>query len=85
MKPKLSYGAKTLLLDIRNFGLDRRDFLKRSLVFAAGVTFLAVSITGTARPSSAADLYCGCYGDCHSQCYSNCHCACHSDCGRKGW
>ena len=81
LEPKLSYSAKTLLLEVVN---TRRDFLKKGLITIGGISFLAFSL---ARPAKAAtrSLTCGCYGDCHGQCYSNCHCECHGDCGRKGW
>lgn len=85
MTPKLSYGAKTLLLDIINSGTNRRDFLKQSLIIAAGVAFFSVSIAGKSESAPPSNIFCGCYGDCHSQCYSNCHCACHGRCGRKSW
>lgn len=91
MSPKLSYGAKTLLLDIienHSSGIDRREFLRKSLIVIGGLMFFAISIGGSAKKAMAdapLPATCGCYGDCHSQCYSNCYCACHGNCGRKSW
>jgi len=80
---KLSYGAKTLLLEISG---TRRDFIKSGIIVAGGLTFLGITL---GKPSEVlsrpADMICGCYSDCYSECYSNCHCACHGRCGRKGW
>jgi anaerobic selenocysteine-containing dehydrogenase len=86
MTPKLSYGAKTLLMEvIGDGGITRRDFLKKSVITVASATFLSVSLAKMPAHAAPPDLFCGCYSDCHGQCYSNCHCACHGNCGRKGW
>jgi len=81
--PKLSYGAKTLIMEVSR---SRRDFLKKSLVTIGGFTFFSIMLSENKKAFGAPpSLTCGCYSDCYGECYSNCHCACHSDCGRKGW
>lgn len=77
--PKLSFGAKTLLLEaVENSsveGCSRRDFLK-GIVTVGGVAFFSVALNAPAREAGA-------LMDC--SCYSNCYTNCHGDCGRKLW
>ena len=68
---KLSYGAKTLILETLGPGLSRRDFLK-----VAGITILSVTFLSNNAGAQTPGLNC---------CYQNCYVNCHSDCGRKGW
>lgn len=85
MDPKLSYGAKTLLLNVMN---TRRDFLRKSIVTVGGISFLCLSLD-MLKPSREAEAdnsaccqnYCasyvpGCYND---GCYNNCHSSCCAD------
>ncbi len=69
---KLSYGAKTLILETLGPDLSRREFLK-----VTGVSILSVTLVSNSAEGND-DLGLNC-------CYHNCYVNCHSDCGRKGW
>lgn len=80
-KTKLSFGAKALLLEIKEAEngdgrLTRRDFIEKSITIAGGVAIFSIVLNSKFEgKADAADC------SCHAQCYSNCH----SDCGRKTW
>lgn len=75
--PKLSFGAKTLLLELTDAHLmSRRRFLQKATILVGGALLFSVALTDSRRGrAEAADC------SCHSACYTNCH----SDCGRKTW
>lgn len=72
---KLSYSGKTLLAEIIDPEIDRREFLKRTLKYTTAGTFFAISLKESV-PQQAEAFEC---------CYQNCYVECHSDCGRKTW
>ena len=80
-KTTLSFGAKSLLLELKEAekgagGLTRRDFIGKSITVAGGVAIFSIVLNSEFEGKAyAADC------SCHAQCYSNCH----SDCGRKTW
>ncbi|MCL4476144.1 MAG: twin-arginine translocation signal domain-containing protein [Nitrospirae bacterium] len=75
--PKLSFGAKTLILEITDgHKLSRRQFLKKTVVVAGGVALFSI-VLGESRHGRLEAADCSC----HAGCYTNCH----SDCGRKTW
>jgi len=86
MEPKLSYGAKTFLLELAGEHQDRREFLKKSAITVAGFTFLALVFDSGLGEAAAPDgIVCSYQRATHISCYNNCYCDCHGDCGRKGW
>jgi hypothetical protein len=77
-QPRLSFGAKTLLLEAmaplpRRH--TRRSFLKATTVVGTAA-FLAISLKGNVQKASGAEV---------CNCYANCYHNCHGDCGRKFW
>jgi hypothetical protein len=68
---KLSYGAKTLILETLGPRLSRRDLLR-----VGGIAILSVTLLSESAAGESLGLNC---------CYSNCYSNCHSECGRKGW
>lgn len=76
-RPKLSFGAKTLILEVTDgHKMTRRQFLEKTIVVAGGVAMFAIILSESSHGKvEAADC------SCHVGCYTNCH----SDCGRKTW
>ncbi len=76
-RPKLSFGAKTLILEVTDgHKMTRRQFLEKTIVVAGGVAMFSI-ILGESRHGKVEAADCSC----HAGCYTNCH----SDCGRKTW
>jgi hypothetical protein len=81
-RPKLSYGAETLLFEAtekhcEGRGLSRREFLAKCTITVAGTVFLSIPLNTAGPGASSAAADCSCF----TACYVNCH----SDCGRKMW
>lgn len=62
--PRLSYGARTLILEVVKPGMSRREFLKRSLITVGGVAFLSLALD-TVRPRDARGAVTCCYSNCY--------------------
>jgi hypothetical protein len=74
--PRLSFGAKTLILEVTNDSMTRRDFIEKNLIVAGGGLLFSI-VLPILQKNNANAADCSCF----TACYTNCH----SDCGRKTW